>query len=95
MFSTDTRIQEKCPIQPRTTDMQTYNKIMEIIYLVAGIITLILVTYHVIENGNDELYYYIFPAILLGMYGMRVFMRRRMEKLIEYKRNEQRNKGKD
>jgi len=75
--------------------METYNKIMEKVYLIAGILTLILVTYNTIKNGGDEAYYFLFPIILLGMYVMRRYMRKRMEKLLEDKAREAQMNQKD
>mgnify|MGYP000449769083 CR=1 FL=1 len=61
--------------------MKTYNKIMELFWLVTGVIATLFVTIMGVKEGFSNWYfYYIFGGMCLGTYLMRRTMRIRMEK---------------
>jgi len=65
--------------------MQTYNKIMLYFWLVAGIVSLIVVTFNCITIGVDKwAFYFSMPAIAFLMFFFKRMMMRRMEKHLEY-----------
>jgi hypothetical protein len=61
--------------------MKTYNKIMELFWLIAGVISTLFVTIMGLKEGFSNWYfYYIFGGMCLATYLMRRTMRIRMEK---------------
>jgi uncharacterized membrane protein len=65
--------------------MNTYNKIMKVIWLLMGSVMFIAVTVMCFIDGFDKWVFY-YPLVLLafGMYFFKVWMMKRMEKHIEY-----------
>ena len=65
--------------------MNTYNKIMKVIWLLMGSVMFIAVTVMCFIDGFDKWAFY-YPLVLLafGMYFFKVWMMKRMEKHIEY-----------
>ena len=65
--------------------MNTYNKIMKLIWLLIGIVMFIAVTVMCFIDGFEKWVFY-YPLVLLafGMYFFKVWMMKRMEKHIEY-----------
>ncbi|MDO7610039.1 MAG: hypothetical protein MUQ68_04230 [Crocinitomicaceae bacterium] len=65
--------------------MNTYNKIMKLIWLLIGIVMFIAVTVMCFIDGFEKWVFY-YPLVLLafGMYFFKVWMMNRMEKHIEY-----------
>ena len=65
--------------------MQTYNKIMLYFWLVAGVLSLLVVSYNCITIGMDKWgFYFSMPAIAFLMFFFKRMMMRRMEKHVEY-----------
>lgn len=65
--------------------MQTYNKIMLYFWLVAGVVSLLVVSYNCITIGMDKWgFYFSMPAIAFLMFFFKRMMMRRMEKHVEY-----------
>lgn len=65
--------------------MKAYNRIMEMFWLAMGVVILIVVTYQCIAEGFGSWgAYYAFAAMALLTFGMRRFMRKRMEKHMKY-----------
>jgi len=65
--------------------MQTYNKIMLYFWLVAGVVSLLVVSYNCITIGVDKWgFYFSMPAIAFLMFFFKRTMMRRMEKHVEY-----------
>lgn len=65
--------------------MKTYNKIMEWFWLSVSILILIVVTVMGIRDGFDRWVFYYAFALMAGLtYLMRRFMRRRMEKHVQW-----------
>jgi SNF family Na+-dependent transporter len=65
--------------------MNTYNKIMKIIWLVMAAVGFILVTVMCFVDGLDKwVYYYPFVILALGMYFFKAWMMKRMERHLEY-----------
>ena len=65
--------------------MNTYNKIMKVIWFLMGSVMFIAVTVMCFIDGFDKWVFY-YPLVLLafGMYFFKVWMMKRMEKHIEY-----------
>lgn len=65
--------------------MNTYNKIMKVIWLLIGTFMFIAVTVMCFIDGFEKWVFY-YPLVLLafGMYFFKVWMMNRMEKHIEY-----------
>lgn len=65
--------------------MNTYNKIMKVIWLLIGTVMFIVVTVKCFIEGFDKWVFY-YPLVLLafGMYFFKVWMMKRMEKHMEY-----------
>ena len=65
--------------------MNTYNRIMKVIWLLMGSVMFIAVTVMCFIDGFDKWVFY-YPLVLLafGMYFFKVWMMKRMEKHIEY-----------
>jgi uncharacterized membrane protein len=65
--------------------MNTYNKIMKLIWLLIGTVMFIAVTVMCFIDGFEKWVFY-YPLVLLafGMYFFKVWMMKRMEKHIEY-----------
>ncbi len=65
--------------------MNTYNKIMKVIWLLIGTVMFIAVTVMCFIDGFEKWVFY-YPLVLLafGMYFFKVWMMNRMEKHIEY-----------
>ncbi|MDO7614508.1 MAG: hypothetical protein MUQ75_09730 [Crocinitomicaceae bacterium] len=65
--------------------MNTYNKIMKVIWLLIGTVMFIAVTVMCFIDGFEKWVFY-YPLVLLafGMYFFKVWMMKRMEKHIEY-----------
>ena len=65
--------------------MNTYNKIMKLIWLLMGTVMFIAVTVMCFVDGFEKWVFY-YPLVLLafGMYFFKVWMMKRMEKHIEY-----------
>lgn len=65
--------------------MNTYNKIMKIIWLLIGTLMFIAVTVMCFVDGFEKwLFYYPLVLLAFGMYFFKVWMMKRMEKHIEY-----------
>lgn len=65
--------------------MNTYNKIMQKVWLVLTIVLVVGVTYKGFTEGFARWYfYYIFAALTLGLYFLRGYMMRHMEKHQEF-----------
>lgn len=65
--------------------MKTYNKIMEWFWLSIGILILIVVTVMGFMEGFERwVYYYVLDVFAFGTYFMRRWMRKRMEKHLEW-----------
>ena len=65
--------------------MNTYNKIMRYFWLFAAISLGLIITYLSIKDGfNKWSFYYVFVAVSLGMYLMKTYMMKRMEKHLKY-----------
>jgi len=61
--------------------MRGYNKIMLYFWLLVGTIMLVMITYLAITEGFKRWAgYYVFVVLAFGMYFMRRWMMRRMEK---------------
>lgn len=72
--------------------MQLYNKIMSKIWLVLGIISLLVVTYMGFKQGFRLWYfYYLFSATAFAMYFLRRWMTKRMEKHMEWLKQQEKN----
>ena len=65
--------------------MNTYNKIMKLIWLLIGTVLFIAVTVMCFVDSFEKWVFY-YPLVLLafGMYFFKVWMMKRMEKHIEY-----------
>lgn len=65
--------------------MNTYNKIMKLIWLLLGTVMFIAVTVMCFVEGFEKWIFY-YPLVLLafGMYFFKTWMMKRMEKHIEY-----------
>ena len=65
--------------------MNTYNNIMRYFWLFAAISLGLIITYLSIKDGfNKWSFYYVFVAVSLGMYLMKTYMMKRMEKHLKY-----------
>ncbi len=65
--------------------MKTYNKIMEWFWLAVGILIVIVVTYMCFTEEADRWApYYGLCVFAFGTYFLRRYMRKRMEKHLEY-----------
>ncbi len=65
--------------------MDTYNKIMRYFWLFAAISLALIITFLSIKHGfNKWAFYYIFVAVSLGMFLMKTYMMKRMEKHLKY-----------
>lgn len=65
--------------------MQTYNKIMLYFWLVAGVVSLLVVSFNCITIGVDKWgFYFTMPAIAFMMFFFKRMMMRRMDKHLEY-----------
>ena len=65
--------------------MDTYNKIMRYFWLFAAISLALIITFLSIKDGfNKWAFYYVFVAVSLGMYLMKTYMMKRMEKHLKY-----------
>lgn len=65
--------------------MKTYNKIMEWFWLVVGVLIIVSVTIYGFMDGFDRwVYYYGLSLFAFGSYFLRRWMRRRMEKHLEW-----------
>ena len=68
--------------------MNKYNKFMVYLWLTVAIASAIIVTYKGISEGFERWYsYYIISAISFFMYIVRRWMIKRMEKHLEYLKN--------
>ncbi len=76
--------------------MNKYNKIMQKFWLAMTVLIVVAVTYLGFKEGFGRWYfYYIFAALTLGLYFIRGFMMKHMEKHQEYlkqKEEEERRK---
>ena len=69
--------------------MKLYNRIMELFWLVIGIIIIIMVTVMCLkESFSSWAVYYAFAFMALGTYFLRRYMRKRMEKHQAYLNNQ-------
>ncbi len=65
--------------------MQTYNKIMLYFWLVAGVVSLLVVSFNCITIGVDKWgFYFTMPTIAFMMFFFKRMMMRRMDKHLEY-----------
>lgn len=65
--------------------MAVYNKIMKFFWLLMAIVTFLFITYKCItDDYKTWIFYYTFTLIALLMYGMKVWMERRMAKHLQY-----------
>jgi len=65
--------------------MNTYNKIMRYFWIFAAISLALIITFLSIKDGfNKWAFYYVFVAVSLGMYLMKTYMMKRMEKHLKY-----------
>lgn len=65
--------------------MNTYNKIMEWFWLVVGVLIIVSVTIYGFTDGFDRwVYYYGLSLFAFGSYFLRRWMRRRMEKHLQW-----------
>lgn len=76
--------------------MQLYNKVMSWFWLLVGVASFIIVTYMGIKQGfGIWLFYYTFSVVAFGMFFLRRWMTKRMEKhmawLEEQKKQENRS----
>ena len=61
--------------------MKRYNKIMEVFWLVTAILTSVIAAYVIGKKGLADNYHFLFFPLIAGfLFGMRRFMRMRMEK---------------
>lgn len=76
--------------------MNTYNKVMQKVWLALTVLIVIAVTYLGIRDGFERWYfYYIFAGLTLGLYFLRGYMMRHMEKHQEFlKRKEEEERRK-
>ncbi len=71
--------------------MRTYNKIMQNFWLVASLAIVIAVTYKGFIDGFDRwVIYYIFAIMTLGLFFIRRYMMKRMERHQEYLKEKER-----
>ncbi len=75
--------------------MKTYNKIMQIFWLVVGVLVTIIVTYKgFVEGFNRWAFYYIFALLAFFVYFIRWYMMKRMAKHNEtMKKNKDQKRG--
>ena len=65
--------------------MNTYNNIMRYFWLFAAISLGLIITYLSIKDGfNKWSFYYVFVVVSLGMFLMKTYMMKRMEKHLKY-----------
>jgi SNF family Na+-dependent transporter len=70
--------------------MNTYNKVMLYFWLLASIVTFIIVTFKGVQEGFERWsVYYLFSGLSLLMYFVRKWMIKRMQKHMEYLQNQQ------
>jgi hypothetical protein len=68
--------------------MNKYNKFMVYLWLTVAIVSAIIVTYKGISEGFERWYsYYVISGISFFMYIVRRWMLKRMEKHLEYLKN--------
>ena len=68
--------------------MNKYNKFMVYLWLTVAIVSAIIVTYKGISEGFERWYsYYVISGISFFMYVVRRWMLKRMEKHLEYLKN--------
>ncbi|MBN4061955.1 MAG: hypothetical protein COA57_12325 [Flavobacteriales bacterium] len=62
--------------------MKTYNRIMEIFWLVTAVLALALAVYTVRAKGIEENWYLLlFPVACVAMFALRRYMRKKIEKV--------------
>ena len=74
--------------------MNTYNKIMKVIWLIMASVGFVAVTVMCFVDSLDKwVYYYAFVVLAFGMYFFKVWMMKRMERHLEFmsKKEEQKN----
>ena len=65
--------------------MNTYNNIMRYFWLFAAISLGLIITYLSIKDGfNKWSFYYVFVGVSLGMFLMKTYMMKRMQKHLKY-----------
>jgi len=73
--------------------MEKYNQFMLKLWLVASIVIPIVVTYQVYKHGFKEYGgYYILAAFTIAIYFLRRYMMKRMEKHLQYMKEQEKNK---
>lgn len=69
--------------------MLRLSKIMELFWLLLGVLTLIAVLYLGATQGFQEFkIWFLFPAVAFAMYFFRRFMRRKMKELEDHQKNQ-------
>lgn len=72
--------------------MNLYNKVMLYFWLVASILTFIIITFKGIQEGFDRWsVYYLFSGLAFLMFLVRRWMMKRMKNHLEYLQNQQEN----
>lgn len=70
--------------------MKTYNTIMTYFWLVASVVSFLIVTYNSIDQGFEKWApYYVFSLVALVMFFMKKWMMKRMEKHLAYLKEQQ------